>query len=692
MNNSNLTFNLLTFNHPEKEYTFYFTNKETDGTQRIYHTLVPTEVAQHFGEQDHYYTSFTNPLNGLFPVTKQSSISSSLNKTSEERRGLSYSLLKRYYNQLIHSYFKSLNHLVKPNFISDTEIWIHSPKQSGGMYNIYERFSIKAQIARITNKPELLITYEGKSKVFKQNVYQLLDEVSPEYFNWVVYNNQLFRYKNIPDFAKRDLTNVFPVWNFDIRNSLNQKTEAPSHTNKYEKFHNLIKAFIAKYLNTDNFKALIPLTNGQLTKVQQIKINSVNSTSNQLLFGNKHLDLNPMSGLKSGGPLELVDSQIVHFFYICHQDNKKQSNLLHTIFNSKHGNFNGLNKFLSIPYHIDSDLSLTFKDKENPLPEISDKLQNASFSPDISYIAIYVSPFSKDNATPQQKNIYYHVKELLLRKDITSQVIDVNKITDHKNFQYSLNNISIAVLAKLGGVPWRLNTKLKNELIVGVGAFKQKDTNQTYIGSAFSFANSGKFNKFECFQHNQTDELAGSIIDSIKNYVSYSHEIKRLVIHYYKEMSNKEFDPIKKGLQNLGLNIPVYIISINKTVSHDIIAFDNNWKELMPMSGTFVNIGFNKFLLFNNTRYNPNFYSSHEGYPFPIKIGITCSIKEMEMDINVIKQLIDQVYQFSRMYWKSLKQQNLPVTIKYPEMVAEMLPHFTNNEIPEFGKDNLWFL
>ena len=29
---------------------------------------------------------------------------------------------------------------------------------------------------------------------------------------------------------------------------------------------------------------------------------------------------------------------------------------------------------------------------------------------------------------------------------------------------------------------------------------------------------------------------------------------------------------------------------------------------------------------------------------------------------------------------------------KYPEMVAEMLPHFDGNEILEFGKDNLWFL
>jgi hypothetical protein len=44
------------------------------------------------------------------------------------------------------------------------------------------------------------------------------------------------------------------------------------------------------------------------------------------------------------------------------------------------------------------------------------------------------------------------------------------------------------------------------------------------------------------------------------------------------------------------------------------------------------------------------------------------------------------------MYWKSVRQQNLPVTIKYPEMVAEIYPFFKNDSLPPFGQKNLWFL
>jgi len=71
---------------------------------------------------------------------------------------------------------------------------------------------------------------------------------------------------------------------------------------------------------------------------------------------------------------------------------------------------------------------------------------------------------------------------------------------------------------------------------------------------------------------------------------------------------------------------------------------------------------------------------------------LTVPINTLLHDIRTVKELIDQVYQFSRIYWKSVKQQNLPVTVKYPEMVAQIAPHFSGKDIPEAGKDTLWFL
>jgi hypothetical protein len=135
----------------------------------------------------------------------------------------------------------------------------------------------------------------------------------------------------------------------------------------------------------------------------------------------------------------------------------------------------------------------------------------------------------------------------------------------------------------------------------------------------------------------------------------------------------------------------IVVVTINKTESSDFIAFDNDSKDLMPVSGTYFEIMKGKFILFNNARHNPELASPRIKH-FPVKLSLFCTDDDYFNERDNINGIIDQVYQFSRMYWKSVRQQNLPVTIKYPEMVAKIFPFFEGDKIPDFGKNNLWFL
>ena len=699
-----LTFNILTFKHPQETLTFWFTNKEQENLVRIHHKLAPDEVVKHFDEQEHYYTSFDQEQEGFFQVTKKTSPDFEIlaNEEGKEYRksvknsAFTRSVLKRYYSHQIQQYFKNLGMLTKPNFINDTEIWIPTNKVSSE-YNFFEKYAIKVQIARITKEPEILITFEGISKVFKKSVVNLMPFISPKSLNWVVYDANLFKYDELPESGKQNQENVFPAWNFDLRDDLSQETETPAGGNKYIKFKDHIANFFNDYLNTDGFKEIIPINVMGFVKVPEVKIHQVTENSNMLLFNNgKHQNVAPFYGMLKG-PFKSPEYSKIQFFYIFHKDDRDVAESLNDLFDKGIHNFHGIYDFAKITYFTIPGYSIMFSNKENPLPEIESVIFARKPDTEVHYIAIYISPYSKNVKDKESKAIYFKVKELLLKKGITSQAIEAEKVRiavkTNSRYDYSLNNIAIAILAKLNGIPWQLNTKLKNELVVGVGAFKNAETNIQYIGSAFSFANNGKFNRFECFQKNQTDELAGSIIRQIKEYVAVNSHITRLIIHFYKNMSNRELEPIEDGLNDLGLDIPVFIITINKTESHDIIAFDNDWPDLMPKSGTIINLKAHSYLLFNNTRYSEKRkISTADGFPFPVKLNIHCTDEELAKDHKIIKELIDQVYQFSRMYWKSVRQQNLPVTIKYPEMVAEIFPHFEGKEIPPFGKDNLWFL
>lgn len=46
----------LTFKLSSDEYTFHFSNEEVENSFRVFHTLVPNEVKELFGEQEHYHT------------------------------------------------------------------------------------------------------------------------------------------------------------------------------------------------------------------------------------------------------------------------------------------------------------------------------------------------------------------------------------------------------------------------------------------------------------------------------------------------------------------------------------------------------------------------------------------------------------------------------------------------------------
>src|SRR5690606_38316414 len=151
------------------------------------------------------------------------------------------------------------------------------------------------------------------------------------------------------------------------------------------------------------------------------------------------------------------------------------------------------------------------------------------------YLAFYISPYTRFESNPQLKNIYYRIKELFLDENIMTQVIDFEDLQRNiSDYQWHLNNISLAIHAKLGGKPWKLAVTNKKELIIGVGAFTNLDHKHRYVASAFSFQNNGIFNKFDCFSKDETEQLAGSISKAIRTFFTQS-EADKIVIHFYKE-------------------------------------------------------------------------------------------------------------------------------------------------------------
>lgn len=701
MTSQSLQFNILAFTHPSEKFTFYFTDKESPDLCRFGSSTVPDEVVAHFGEKDFYYTSFKENRPEFYPVEKAavpeySEVITEDGEVLEERvhnSAYTVSVLKKFYNWRLKQYFREKGFLAKRNYIGDTEVWIEQEnKWSDLSYRFYDRYTLRVQFKMLSGQWELVLMYNGTSKIFKKSVSDLSTEITSNAFISVIYENRFYKYQRIPDKVARNLSETYPVWNLAIKKELDEPSEKPDKTNKYFKFKKHIQYLIDNFLKTPEFQSVMSVLSFDLIKVAGFRIGEVSSSSNDLLFYDDKTDYTPLYGITRNGPFAFPREKNIHFIFIGHNDDTDVVKLVHEYFDRKKLPFPGIANYTGKGYHADKNLGFRFTDRKNPWPEIRNHISNMKLNPDVRYVAVYISPFSRDTATPSQQGTYYKVKQALLEREIVCQVIDAAHARESEKFIYNAVNMSIAINAKLNGTPWRLDAKTHDELVVGVGAFHNRVTDVKYIASAFSFDNTGKFNRFDHFYENQTKQLAGLIKFTVKKYTSVNPDLQRLVIHFYKNMKRKELEPIERALKDLDLDIPVFVVSINKTESVDYIAFDKDSSLLMPYSGTWINLDDSRYLLFNNTRYRNKQFKTSDGFPFPLKMKIDCTNKALLKDQQIIEGLIGQVYQFSRMYWKSFKQQNLPVTLKYSQMIAEMLPHFEGNTIPDFGKDKLWFL
>lgn len=611
------------------------------------------------------------------------------------------SFAKHYFRYQILQYFRQMqDSVVFPNFTQDVEVWFEDKSANDPLYKVYNKYSLDAEYSgAIPKQYQLTLAYNGISKVLRTPVSEIRD-LDTRIYTKVLCNGSIWHYEHtLPEELKEQPENVYPVLNYDLKKQYDIYEELKK-VNRYPVYLALLESFYNHYLNTPTFNKIIKLDNRGFYTVPEEKVYNVGKGNNILQFKNG-THINPGLGILMHKPLKAYTDGHLKLFFIYNKADADfvKGNMYKFMMEGWHGTINGKPKdaeplisYINQPFSFDAAKQTAFVNNETIFEEVKEQLDKFSLEDNCTYVAIYISPIRKDDKTHPQHNAYYKIKEHLLDKGITSQVIYKEHL-DKPDFYYFLPNIYVALLAKMGGIPWRLARSRHNELIIGVGAFKPFNSPHRFVGSAFCFGNDGKFEGFNCYRSSETKMLAGSIKDSVEKFIEQHQAVSRVIIHFYKEISDpKELQPILNMLDSIGhSNVPVIIVTINKTESRELLAFDMNSPGKMPVSGTFLSIGFNKFLLFNNVRYKEDAYLSAKDYHFPVKLSIKSS-KPAGLTMEIMGQLIDQVYQFSRMYWKSISQQNLPVTTIYPEMVAEIFPHFERDDLPEFAKKNLWFL
>ena len=453
--NNNLLINCFPIKINEEQISIYWSETQNDDLIR---TVKSKLTCQKKDKELIYWSS------DEFPGAEKYQIDATTNM----------SLFRDYLNEELHRHFKTLRFPLIRSFLGGSEVWILDPESRIANGSVYHTFSLrilnpKDQFA--TSGWTILLVYLGERTTLKRlnGRTKIPDQLITKY----IQNYQIHR----PGDRSHD--GVVPpdidvVINRSISNFLNQQHPYYKDPNKYLTNFNRIYNFYESQLKGRQIGNSIHVLESGMGQVFDKNIRRNSSISNVLEFGGNRTHFNAYMGLKEYGPVTGPKSRPYKFFFIFSEKNRDYANKLFQYFRRGFKGYPGLKPFVDVDLNLEKDRTIIFADCEHPHREVEENLSRMTFEHGVTYLAIYISPINRDESDDEKRNEYYLVKEALLAKGINSQAIFAENIYE-PNFHFFLPNISIAILAKLNGTPWRLSRQVEDELVIGIGAYRQNE-------------------------------------------------------------------------------------------------------------------------------------------------------------------------------------------------------------------------
>lgn len=315
---------------------------------------------------------------------------------------------------------------------------------------------------------------------------------------------------------------------------------------------------------------------------------------------------------------------------------------------------------------------------------------------------------------PDASNPYYTTKARLMAQGVPVQIVKIETIRRQK-LDYILNNLSLAMYAKLGGIPWTLapNTDMAHEIVVGIGSARLTDSRrgagESVIGITTVFSGDGQYllanNTQEVSASQYLDALTLSLKDTVTELRSrFGWKPKdrvRFIFHQsFKKYKDVEAEAVKAFAASL-TEFDVQYAFVHVSDSHNWMLFDrvspgvkfgNSIKgKMVPQRGQCIPLGPNTALL---TLSGPSQVKTPlQGCPHPVLVSI-----HEDSTFKSLDYLARQVFNLSFISWRGFNPSTLPVSISYSNMIVDLLSHLRHvrNWNPETLatalKERRWFL
>lgn len=319
-------------------------------------------------------------------------------------------------------------------------------------------------------------------------------------------------------------------------------------------------------------------------------------------------------------------------------------------------------------------------------------LERTSKLPDLAIIQIR----SSFRQLPTHKNPYFVSKAAFMLAGVPTQDVTIENIQKQgEGLAYLLNNVALATYAKLDGTPWVIATHRPStyELVVGLGSTEVSSTRvgtrKRYVGITTMFQGDGMYLVWGLTREVEFDDYASALLESLRATIRHVQAQNgwqegdkiRLICHVYKRLKDNEVDVIKKIVRELiDKKFSVEFAFLDISEQHIYHIFDNaqqgvpywiNGRKLtrgagLPERGLCLQLDDRRGLL--HLTGPSDVKTDKQGLPQPLLVEL-----HSDSDFTDMAYLLRQIYHFSFMSWRSFFPATQPVTIKYSQLIANLL-------------------
>jgi hypothetical protein len=290
---------------------------------------------------------------------------------------------------------------------------------------------------------------------------------------------------------------------------------------------------------------------------------------------------------------------------------------------------------------------------------------------------------------------YYEAKASFARLGIPTQMVTTELLQNDREFGWSVANIALAAFAKLGGVPWVVESPMGDEdIIVGIGRadIRHGSGSRRIFGYALSFTSNGAYRQMWSFTPVADEEaylghLEDAIVNALTSTCDADTPFRRLVVHMGKKTGWKEATAARSAIGKAGVTLPLVLVRLDDTSLYDIA--DGRTDTLAPPKGLAVRLSERQMLLQSDG-------VSAVGVPSgPLLIELDERSNAGPEDLD---DLVSQTFRLAHANWRAFNARSQPVTLLYGELLAQLVgyleevstwdPTLLRNDL----RDRPWFL